>query len=106
MFDLGMQELIVIFVVALIVFGPKRLPELGRSIGKGLNELKRSMSGIKDQIDDEMKGVKEQVDEGIKDLKVDTLIDQSQFDFMNEDKGKELGNEDEKKEDGGKEVDG
>jgi len=52
-FDLGIQELIVIFVVALIVFGPKRLPELGRTLGKGLFELKKAMEGIKDQINEE-----------------------------------------------------
>ncbi|UCG79529.1 MAG: twin-arginine translocase TatA/TatE family subunit [Nitrospirota bacterium] len=60
-----MQELIVIFVVALIVFGPKRLPELGRTLGKALGELKRSMSGIKDQIDAEVKDVSGQ---GTKDM--------------------------------------
>jgi TatA/E family protein of Tat protein translocase len=54
MFDLGIQELIVIFVVALIVFGPKRLPELGRSLGKGLAELKKAMQGVKEQMDVEM----------------------------------------------------
>ncbi|HXX80076.1 MAG TPA: twin-arginine translocase TatA/TatE family subunit [Thermodesulfovibrionales bacterium] len=53
MFDLGIQELIVIFVVALIVFGPKRLPELGKTLGKGLFELKKAMEGIKEQINEE-----------------------------------------------------
>ncbi len=50
MFDLGIQELIVIFVVALIVFGPKRLPELGRTLGKGILELKKAMEGVREQI--------------------------------------------------------
>ena len=53
MFDLGIQELIVIFVVALIVFGPKRLPELGKTLGKGLFELKKAMEGIKEQMNEE-----------------------------------------------------
>jgi Tat protein translocase TatB subunit len=52
-FDLGIQELVVIFVVALIVFGPKRLPELGRTIGKGLLELRKAMEGVKEQIEAE-----------------------------------------------------
>lgn len=54
MFDLGIQELIVIFIVALLVFGPKRLPELGKSLGKGLAELKKAMQGVKDQMDAEL----------------------------------------------------
>ncbi|GAB4412078.1 MAG: hypothetical protein OHK0032_08100 [Thermodesulfovibrionales bacterium] len=53
MFDLGIQELIVIFIVALIVFGPKRLPELGRTLGKGLSELKKAVQGVKEQMDTE-----------------------------------------------------
>ncbi|MEK6672762.1 MAG: Sec-independent protein translocase protein TatB [Nitrospirota bacterium] len=57
MFDLGIQELIVIFIVALIVFGPKRLPELGRTIGKGMSELKRAMNGVRDQMQSEFESV-------------------------------------------------
>ena len=54
MFDLGIQELIVIFAVALLVFGPKRLPELGKSIGRGLRELKRAMYDIKAEVNSEL----------------------------------------------------
>lgn len=57
MFDIGFQEMIMIFVVALLVIGPKRLPEAGKTIGKGLGELKRSFEGVKVQLEAEMKEV-------------------------------------------------
>jgi TatA/E family protein of Tat protein translocase len=53
-FDLGIQELIVIFIVALIVFGPKRLPELGKTLGKGILELRKAMEGVKAQMNTEL----------------------------------------------------
>jgi sec-independent protein translocase protein TatA len=40
--SLGIQEMLVIFVIALIVFGPKKLPEIGKSLGKGLAEFKKA----------------------------------------------------------------
>lgn len=52
MFDLGTQELIVIFIVALLVFGPKKLPELARTLGKGVNELKAALRGVKESIEE------------------------------------------------------
>ncbi len=58
MFDLGIQELIVIFVVALLVFGPKRLPELGRTLGKAMGELRRAVQGVKEQVDSEVREIK------------------------------------------------
>lgn len=57
MFDIGIQELIVIFTVALLVFGPKRLPELGKSLGKGLAELKKAIEDVKEQMNTELKEV-------------------------------------------------
>lgn len=53
--NLGIPELLFIFVVALLVFGPKRLPELGRSLGKGLAEFKRATSGLKESIEHEIR---------------------------------------------------
>jgi sec-independent protein translocase protein TatA len=43
--EVGIAGLIVILIVALLVFGPKRLPEIGRSLGKGMREFKDSISG-------------------------------------------------------------
>src|SRR4029450_10645669 len=51
--SLGVPELIVIFVVALLVFGPKKLPELGKSLGKGLAEFKRASDDLKRTIEAE-----------------------------------------------------
>jgi sec-independent protein translocase protein TatA len=50
--NVGPLELIVVLIIALIVFGPKRLPELGRSLGKGIREFRGSVSGDKDDDDD------------------------------------------------------
>jgi sec-independent protein translocase protein TatA len=44
---LGVQELIIIFVIALIVFGPRKLPELGKSLGRGLSEFKRASNDLR-----------------------------------------------------------
>jgi len=52
---LGVPELIVIFIVALIVFGPRKLPELGRSLGKSLAEFKRASNDLRNTLDDEIR---------------------------------------------------
>jgi TatA/E family protein of Tat protein translocase len=52
---LGTPELIVIFFVALVVFGPRKLPELGRSLGKSLSEFKRASNELKNTLDDEIR---------------------------------------------------
>ncbi len=68
MFDLGTQELIVIFIVAFLVFGPKKLPELGRTLGKGIRELKAAMRGVKDTFEDAGAEVTEELKEAKSDL--------------------------------------
>jgi sec-independent protein translocase protein TatA len=52
-FNIGPMELIIVLVIALIVLGPKRLPEAGRALGKGLREFKDSLSGNAPDDDDD-----------------------------------------------------
>jgi sec-independent protein translocase protein TatA len=58
--SIGMPELILIFVVALLVFGPKKLPELGKSLGKGLAEFKKASEDLKKTIEDEIEQGKQE----------------------------------------------
>ena len=53
--SIGMPELIIIFVIALIIFGPRKLPELGRSLGKSLAEFKRASNDLKATLDEEIR---------------------------------------------------
>jgi TatA/E family protein of Tat protein translocase len=50
-----MPELIIIFVIALIIFGPRKLPELGRSLGKSLAEFKRASNELKSTLEEEIR---------------------------------------------------
>ena len=51
MFDIGLQELVVIFVIALLVFGPKNLPQLGRSLGRAMREFRRASDEFRSTIE-------------------------------------------------------
>lgn len=63
MFGLGIPELIVIFIVALLVFGPKKLPELGRSLGRALGEFRRTTEEIRESIEAEVKDIPKSTDD-------------------------------------------
>ncbi len=52
-FNVGLPELMVILVIALIVLGPKKLPDFGRSLGNGMREFKESLTGDSKRDDDE-----------------------------------------------------
>lgn len=68
--SIGLPEIIIILALALLVFGPKKLPEIGRSIGKALREFRRASDEIKQKIEDEiqadeLKDIKEEIEKDI-----------------------------------------
>src|SRR5438552_16661228 len=60
--NLGFPEMIFIFVLALIIFGPKKMPEIGRQIGRALAEFKRASNEFKSQIETEISQLETEVD--------------------------------------------
>ena len=67
MFGIGMPELIIIFVIALIIIGPKKLPDLARALGKGMAEFRKATNEIKSNLDmgDDLKGIKEELADSV-----------------------------------------
>ena len=56
----GVQEMVVIFLVALVLFGPKKLPELGRTIGKAITEFRRASNDLKATFEREMHNLEQE----------------------------------------------
>jgi sec-independent protein translocase protein TatA len=71
--NIGLPEILIVLVIALIVFGPKRLPEMGRSLGKGIREFKDSVSGNDE--DDEPREIERRTDESAKPLEGEVVHD-------------------------------
>jgi TatA/E family protein of Tat protein translocase len=63
--SVGMPELLIILVIALIIFGPRKLPELGRSLGKSLGEFKRASNELRNTLEEEVR-IEEQKDQRTK----------------------------------------
>ena len=55
MWNLGFQEEVIIFIIALVIFGPRKLPDLGKSLGKSLAEFKRASNELKRTWEDEVR---------------------------------------------------
>lgn len=80
MFGIGMPELILILLVALIVVGPSKLPDLAKSLGKGLSEFRKATDDIKSQLADnetfqDLQGLKNSVQDTVNSIKPSALLD-------------------------------
>jgi Tat protein translocase TatB subunit len=67
MFGIGMQELIIIAIIALIIVGPKKLPDLARTLGKSFGELRKAADGITEDFKQTIRDDEKPKDDGLKD---------------------------------------
>ena len=75
---LGVQETVFIFVLALLIFGPKKLPELGKTIGKAMSEFRRASSELKATFDREMTQI-ERENESLKDVTREYAFEENSY---------------------------
>ncbi|MBW2005755.1 MAG: twin-arginine translocase TatA/TatE family subunit [Deltaproteobacteria bacterium] len=107
MFGIGMPELIIIFVIALIIIGPKKLPDLARALGKGMAEFRKATNEIKSNLDmgDELKGVEEELADSVSGMihegEIEAEMEEKDNITVEPDKKASKNNGTEKKEDDG-----
>ena len=76
---LGTPEMIFIFLLALVLFGPKKLPELGRTVGKAITEFRRASNELKSTFDREFKNL--EADANLKEIRQDLQLDTYNYDY-------------------------
>jgi len=100
MFGIGMPELIIIFVIALVIIGPKKLPDLARALGKGMAEFRKATNEIKSNLDmgDELKEIEEELTDSVSGVIHEAEMEESDDTTVEPDKEKGKNNGTEKKE--------
>jgi len=76
---LGMPEMMFLFVLALVLFGPKKLPEIGKTVGKAITEFRKASNELKSTFEREMKSLEQETDS------IKTIASQYQYDTFNYD---------------------
>ena len=84
---LGMQEMVFIFVLALLIFGPKKLPELGKTLGKAMTEFRRASSELKSTFDREMSNLERETESHTKEISSNFNYDTYNYESSSYDSG-------------------
>lgn len=84
---LGMQEMVFIFILALLIFGPKKLPELGKTLGKAMTEFRRASNELKSTFDREMSNLERETESTTKELSSNFNYDTYNYESSSYDSG-------------------
>jgi len=90
MFGIGFQELIIIAIIALLIVGPKKLPDLAKTLGKGIRDFKNATDGITDDLKDTFKEEDKKADQG-NGLENSLLVKKTESEDKNEAAGNDAG---------------